>query len=248
MIKKFKPQPRPKPQNLLDHLEEVRRRLFFIIGALILATVVVFPFAQEILLLLLAPLEDQQLIYTSPPEAFLASIKLAFTGGFLLVSPFIIFQIMVFLGPALFKKERRFFYPLVAGMYLLFLLGIAFAYFLVIPFTLNFFLRFAGEDLAPLFTVSSYISFNINMLLVFGLTFQTPLAFLLLGLLNIINTALLRRIRKFAFLSIVVLAALITPPDGISQVMVALPLLLLYEVGIGLVHLAHRRRARARES
>lgn len=249
MIKKFKPKKtKPKPKNLVDHLEEVRKRLFIIIGALVLATIIVFPFAHQILLFLLAPLGEQQLIYTSPPEAFLANIKLAFTGGILLASPIIIYQVMAFVGPALYKKERRLFYPFIAGMYLLFLLGVTFAYTTVIPFTLNFFLRFAGEDLAPLFTISSYVSFNTNLLLVFGLTFQTPLAFLLLGLLNVITADLLQRIRKFAFLAIIILAAVITPPDGISQIMVALPLILLYEVGILLVRLVHRKRVREKEN
>ncbi len=249
MIKKFKPKKsKPQPKNFVDHLEEVRRRLFIIVGVLIIGTVAVFPFADRILLFLLAPLGEQQLIYTSPPEAFLANIKLAFTGGILITSPIIIYQIMAFIGPALYKKERRLFYPFIAGMYFLFLLGVTFAYTTVIPFTLNFFLRFAGQDLAPLFTISSYISFNTNLLLVFGLTFQTPLAFLLLGLLNIVNVPLLSRIRKFAFLAIVIIAAVITPPDGISQILVALPLILLYEVGILLVRLVHRKRVREEES
>ncbi len=127
-------------------------------------------------------------------------------------------------------------------MYILFALGLSFAYYVVFPFALNFFLSFASSDLVPRFSISQYLSFAISFLFAFGLVFQLPLVFWFLGLIGVVNSSFLRRNRKFALLIIVIVSAILTPPDVFSQILMSIPLLLLYELGIMLVSFTQRNK------
>jgi sec-independent protein translocase protein TatC len=132
--------------------------------------------------------------------------------------------------------------PIVFAMIIMFIIGILFAYHIAFPFAITFFLKFAAVDLIPMFTITQYTSFATQFILTFGIVFQLPLLFLFLGMINVVNAPLLRKIRKYVILVIVIGAAIITPPDIVSQLMIAAPLWVLYEIGIILVMIVQFRR------
>jgi len=230
--------------SVLEHLKELRRRLFISVLFILAGAVASFAFVEQILDLLTRGID---LIYIRPAEAFMAHIRVAFTAGLLVASPVIFYQLLAFLAPALKKKEKRVLFLAVILMFLLFCLGICFAWFVVFPFALDFFASFASESLAPRYTVSEYVSFATSFLLAFGFVFQLPLLFWVLGALGIVSSRFLRSSRKYALVIILILSAFITPPDVISQILMAGPLLVLYEFGIGLVALTERKKRRAQE-
>ncbi len=230
-----------QPMTLADHLNELRLRLIIIAVAVVAAAIVCFSFANELLELLA---KGQTLIFVRPSEAFLAQLRLSVITGLLAVSPLIFYQVTAFIMPALTKKEKRVLIAAVVMMFLLFAAGILFAWFVVFPFALDFFAGFATDQLQPWYTIGDYISFASGFVLAFGVVFQLPLMFWVLGALGIISSQLLRASRKYALLVIAVLSAVITPPDVVSQLLMILPMMILYEVGILLVRLTERRRKR----
>lgn len=233
--------------SFFDHLEELRRRLIFIAIAIFVATVISFFYVDQILAILTKPAKNLELIYTTPAEAFMSQIRLAFITGVLVTLPFTFYNVLAFIMPALREAERKAVIPLVISMILLFALGIIFGYVVVFPFALYFFLGFAREGLVPLFTISSYISFTVSFLVAFGVVFQVPLVFWFLGYLSLISSEFLRKNRKYAVLVIAILSAIITPPDVFSQILMMGPLMLLYEIGVTLVRVTERKRARLEE-
>ncbi len=229
-------------QDLFDHLEELRVRLVICAAGVLVAAVVSFIFVDRLRDFITRPGGDLQLIYVTPPEALMANIRMAFIAGFAFAMPLIFTQLVLFISPALYKKEKRVIIPTVIAMFVLFTLGVAFAYFTVLPFAITFFLKFAAEGLTPMFTISNYLAFATNFLFAFGFVFQLPLVFLFLGKLNLVSAGFLRQNRKYALLVIVIVAAIITPPDVFSQLMMSAPLLVLYEIGIILVALTQRKQ------
>lgn len=237
--------------RLILLFEELRKRLIIIIVMVIMVAIISFNFSDQIRHLLLLPgqrgflgLEarsiDLQLIFLTPSEALLANLKLAFITSATVTLPIILYQFVAIITAAAgMARKSAFFLALI--MYILFLLGFSFAYFIALPFALNFFIGFAADDLVPNFSFARYISFTTSFLFSFGLVFQLPVVFWFLGSIRILNTAFLRRNRKFALLIIVVFAAILTPPDVFSQILMAIPLLLLYELGIFMVYLARRK-------
>lgn len=228
--------------SLLEHLEELRRRLFICVIFVAVGTVAGFAFVERIRKLLIRPAGELSLIYVNPPEALVANIRLAFIAGIILALPLILYQVLAFIFPALYKNEKKIIIPIVFFMLIFFAGGVSFAYFTVFPFAITFFLNFAGEDLAAMFTITNYLSFATSLLFAFGLVFQTPLLFYVLGKLNIVSAKFLRRNRKYAVLIIVILSAVITPPDVVTQIMLAIPLIFLYELGVILVVISQRGR------
>ncbi len=230
--------------SVLDHLDELRKRLIRIIVILLLATVLCFFFVTDILYFLTLPVDGIELIYTKPAEAFVTQIRLAIITAFILTLPLTLFQVLLFILPALKDTEKKAVYPFVFAMFLLFGMGLAFGYYVVLPFALYFFLGFSTESLQPLFSISEYVSFVTSFLLAFGAVFQIPLVFWFLGIIGLVSSMFLRQNRKFAILIIAVLSAVITPPDVFSQLLMVGPLLLLYETGILLIRMTERRRAK----
>lgn len=230
--------------SFFEHLDELRKRLIIIAVIIFVAAVVCFIFIEEIIFFLTSSAENLDLIYTSPAEAFMAQIRLAFLVGALMTLPFTLHQILAFVMPALRKQEKKIVILLLIFMVLLFYAGLLFGFFIVFPYALYFFLGFATEELLPLFTISSYISFVVTFLVGFGLVFQVPLVFWFLGYLSIISSKFLRMNRKYAVLVIAIISAVITPPDLFSQLLMIGPLLLLYEVGILLVRFTERKRVK----
>ena len=229
--------------KLISFLEELRRRLIIIAVTVFLTAIVCFAFVEEILEVLTRPGKGlgMELIFIAPEEALMADLRLAFVSAALVTLPFLLYQ-LVALIMALAGRRRRHAFLLTLAMYILFALGVAFAYGVAFPFALRFFLGFTSEDLVATFTIQRYLSFAITFILSFGLIFQLPLVFWLLGSIGVVNAEFLRRNRKYALLIIVIVAAIITPPDVFSLILMSLPLLLLYEVGILLVAISQRRR------
>lgn len=228
--------------TVLDHLSELRIRLMISAGALLAAAVFCFARVSWIRRFLTAPLEGLQLIYLSPPEALTANFRLSIISGAVLVSPLILYQIMAFLLPAFTRKEKGIALGILTGICFLFCSGVLFAYRVVFPFAISFFLQFASASLEPQFTISEYISFVVSFHIAFGLVFQLPLLTWTLGWVGLISSKFLRKNRKFALLVMLVVAAVITPPDVVSQVVMVGPLLILYEVGIIMVLISEKRK------
>ncbi len=229
---------------VLEHLAELRLRLFISAGVLLVAAIISFSNIAFIRRLLTRPLEDLQLIFLSPPEAFMSNLRLALISGLILASPVIIYEALAFIFPGLTRSEKIFFLLVLFGIIILFGSGVIFAYYIVFPLALNFFLQFASTQLEPRFTISEYLSFILSFHLGFGIVFQLPLMTWALGKLGLLTSDFLKRNRKIALLVMLVLSAIITPPDIISQVAMALPLLLLYEIGIIMVLISERKRLR----
>ncbi len=230
---------------LVEHLIEFRRRLVFAVAAWLIGFAVCYFFIDEIYGFLMQPLADSfpegsehRLIYTSLPETFLTYIKLALFAGFFLAFPLIAAQLYGFLAPGLYKHERRALLPYLIASPLLFLAGAALAYYEVFPLAWKFFISFEGDSAKmPLpiqleAKVSDYLSLVMQLLIAFGLAFQMPIIFTLLAQIGLVQAENLKKGRRYALVAIVIVAAVLTPPDVFSQIMLAVPLYLLYEVSI----------------
>lgn len=227
---------------ILEHFAELRLRIAISAGAFLVAAIICFANIEMIRGVLTVPLQGLELIYLSPPEAFVANLRLAFISGLILSSPVIIYEVLAFIFPGLTRGEKKFFIGVLFGIIVLFSAGVLFAYYIAYPFTLFFFLRFAAGELEPRFTVSEYISFVFSFHVAIGLVFQLPLFTWALGRLGLISTGFLRKHRKIALLVLLLLSAVITPPDIVSQIILIVPLTLLYEMGILMVLISERQR------
>ena len=231
--------------TIIDHLNELRKRLMIVLVVLVLASIASFTYAKEILDILTM---GRTLIFIRPSEAFMAHIRVAVLTGSTISMPVIFYQVLAFLVPAFSKREKRIIIGSVFLMFLLFVAGIAFAWYAVFPIAMQFFASFSSEQLLPWYNVSDYLSFTTGLLLAFGLVFQLPIMFWALGALHIVSARFLRASRKYALVIIVIVSAVITPPDVVSQVLMAIPMLILYELGIVLVALTERGRRKRKEA
>jgi sec-independent protein translocase protein TatC len=219
------------------HLEELRSRLIKCFIAVGVGFVLSYGFKEKLFEILTAPLisvmkPGETLIYTNLPEAFFTFLKAAFLSGIMLASPIIIYQFWMFVAPGLYQKERRMLLPIVFLSSLFFIGGALFGYFIVFPWGFKFFLGFASETIRPLPSMKEYLSFSSKMLLAFGLVFELPLILTFLAKLGLVSVGFLKKNRKYAILLFFVGAAILTPPDVVTQVMMALPLMVLYEISI----------------
>ena len=235
----------------LDHLEELRWRIIWSLVALVVGSVIGFFAVTElnVIGLLERPirdlLPDQRLLYTSPTTPIMVTFKLSFVVGGILAIPVVAYQAWAFLSPALYERERKFVIPGVGVAFVLFLVGVAMAYFVVLPFGLRFLLGFQSESLAPIITVDEYLRFATGMILAFGVIFELPVIMVLLGLLGIVTPERLRHYRRHAIVVIAVLAAVLTPADPWTMAMMMVPMVLLYEFSIWLVRVVVRPSERA---
>ena len=219
------------------HLEELRKRLITCFIAIGIGFVAAYGFKEKLFQALMHPLVSvmktgETLIFTGLPEAFFTYLKVAFLAGIILASPVIIYQFWIFVAPGLYEKERRLLIPIVFLSTLFFVGGALFGYFVVFPFGFKFFLGFATDVIKPFPSMREYLSFSSKLLLAFGLVFELPLIVTFLARLGIVNVPFLKKNRKYAILLFFVGAAIITPPDVVTQIMMALPLMVLYEISI----------------
>lgn len=231
--------------TLVEHLDELRRRLIMALIPWLLFSIAGFFAAGRVLAALKGPME--QLVILSPGEGFLIHLRLGIYMGTALASPIILYQGVAFVQPALTRQERRQLLLSLPVAFLLLVLGVAFGFWVILPFVLRFFLSFTGPDLVPLISVSSYVSFVIGTVTPFAVVFQLPVVVWVTSRLGVIDHHLLRRIRRWAIFIIFVAAAFLTPPDVVSQVLMAVPLLILYELSILLARVGARQRQRELE-
>ena len=226
-----------EPMGLMDHLSELRSRLVRCciavgIGFGICWAVVdpIFDVLIQPLLAVLPPGTHAQ--YTTLPEAFFTRMYIAFVAGVFLASPAIFYQIWAFVSPGLYDEEKRHILPIAFLSAIFFLAGGAFCYFIVFPFAFSFFVSFSTPDIVVTPKVSDYLSFVLKLLIAFGLIFEMPIFTLFLARMGILTAAMMRRGRRYAIVGIFILAAILTPPDVVSQLLMACPMLLLYEASI----------------
>jgi len=234
-------------QPLIAHLGEFRKRLVACAIAVGVGFAICYAFSEDLFQILAMPLkknlaEGERLVFTNLPDMFFVYLKTAFVGGLLLSSPFIFYQIWMFIAPGLYKREKTLVLPFIFFSTLLFVGGGLFGYFVVFPFGFKFFLSFENEYLQALPSVKQYFSLSIKLLFAFGLIFELPVVLFFLARIGAVTPASLRKKRKYAVLLSFVVGAILTPPDVITQFMMAVPLVVLYEVGILAAMLAGKRR------
>jgi sec-independent protein translocase protein TatC len=219
------------------HLEELRKRLIVCFIAVGTGFVLSYGFKEKLFKILTRPLisvmqPGDELIFTGLPEAFFTYLKVALLSGIILSAPVIFYQFWMFVAPGLYNKEKRLLFPIVFLSSFFFIGGALFGYFVVFPFGFKFFLGFATEYIRALPSMREYLSFSSKLLLAFGLVFELPLIITFLAKLGLVSVEFLKQNRKYALLLFFVGAAIITPPDVVTQIMMALPLMVLYEISI----------------
>ncbi len=234
------------------HLDELRKRLVRCSIAAVIGFLGCYAFAERLFNLLMAPLikvlpPESTLIFTSLPEAFFTYLKVAFVAGLFAVSPYIFYQIWKFVAPGLYDSERRYFVPMAFFSALFFVSGALFGYFVVFPFGFKFFMGFATDFIRPMPTIREYLGFSLKLLIAFGVIFELPLFIFFLARLGMVTASGLRKKRKYAILCSFVVSALLTPPDVVSQTLMAGPLIILYELGIWVAHFFGKKKKQPEE-
>ena len=233
-----------------QHLEELRKRLIVCAVAIAVGFLIAYAFKEKIFEILMRPWieampkgHEAKLIYTAPHEAFFTYLKVSFIGGLGLAVPVVVFQFWRFIAPGLYETERKYLIPVVFFSSVFFLGGALFGYFLVFPVGFQFFASFASDYITPMVSTKEFLTFSFRLLLAFGFVFELPIFAFFLARLGLINAEFLRRQRKFAIVAIFIVAAMLTPgPDVFSQLLMAGPLMILYEMSVWIVHFFGKKR------
>lgn len=238
--------------TLLSHLIELRSRLFKMLGAVFIVFLALLPFAKPLFNFVAAPLvrvvPNGELLALSPVSPLTATIALTFYLALFIAMPVILYQVWAFVAPGLYRKEKRFAFPLLGTSILLFFAGMAFAYFIVFPLVFGFVSTFTPDSVNYQPDMTEYVSFVMMVVLVFGFAFETPIATVLLVWTGLTTPEKLGKARPYVFLGAFVVGMLLTPPDVISQTMLAVPIYILYEMGIAMSRLfAHKAEEPADE-
>ncbi len=223
--------------SLIDHLEELRKRVVRSFIAVAIGFGIAYFFKERLFVILIDPLvkvmdSQDNLIFTGLPEAFFTYLKISLLAGILFALPVIFYQFWMFVAPGLYQKERKVILPLVFISLIFFAAGALFAYFLVFPYGFKFFLGFATDTIRPLPSMKEYLGFASKLLLAFGLAFEMPLVIVFFARFGFVSVDFLKKNRKYAILVFFAGSALITPPDVVTQIMLSVPLMALYELSI----------------
>ena len=226
-----------EPDSFMSHLVELRDRLLRCVIALVLVFICLFPWARNIYSMLAKPLlaslpAGGQLIATEVTAPFFVPIKVTMMAALVIALPYLLYQIWAFVAPGLYAHEKKLVMPLIITSTVLFLCGMAFAYFLVFPIVFHFSIAVAPEGVAVMTDIGKYLDFVLTLFVAFGVTFEVPVAVVILVRMGMVSVAKLRDIRPYVIVGAFVIGAIFTPPDMVSQVMLAVPLWVLYELGI----------------
>lgn len=237
-------------ENFISHLVELRNRLLRAVAGLLLVFVGLFPFADKLYSLLAAPLlaklpQGAQMIATAVTTPFFVPMKVTMLAAFLLALPWLLYQCWAFVAPGLYSHEKRMLLPLLVASLILFFIGMAFAYFAVFPVVFGFLIGSAPQGVAVMTDIAEYLDFVMGMFLAFGFAFEVPIAVILMALMGWVTLEQLKEARSYVIVGAFVLGAIFTPPDIVSQFMLAIPLWILYEAGLLVVRWLPARDASA---
>ena len=225
----------PTDDSFVSHLIELRDRLLKSLAAVLIVFLALTPWMKEVYELLAQPilaLSDQGMIATNVISPFFTALKATAAAAVVIALPVVIYQIWAFIAPGLYRREKQIVFPLVVSSYLLFLVGMAFAYFLVIPNVFRFMGLFSYQNVQHLPDIASYLSFAFTMFFAFGLAFEVPVVVIMLVYAGVVSAEKLTEARPYIIVGAFVIAAIVTPPDVLSQIMLAVPMCILYELGL----------------
>lgn len=231
------PSPDEKPMGLLDHLNEMRWRLVRCVIAAAVGFCLCWAFVEPIFAVIVKPLlavlpADGNAMYSTMPEAFFIRMFVACIAGLFVASPVIFYQIWAFISPGLYEEEKLFIVPVAIISAVFFVGGALFCYYIVFPFAFQFFMSYNTEQIRVIPRISDYVDFVLKLLIAFGLIFEMPLFAFFLSRMGVLTAAMMRQARRYAVLGIFIVAAILTPPDVVSQLLMALPMLVLYEISV----------------
>ncbi|HKZ46506.1 MAG TPA: twin-arginine translocase subunit TatC [Thermodesulfobacteriota bacterium] len=226
-----------------SHLAELRKTLIVSVIAVTVGFAASYYYSKELFMILAKPLPpNTSFAFTRLIEPFFTYLKVSLLTGIFLASPVLIYEIWLFIAPGLHENERKWVLPIVFSSTALFIGGVLFGYFLVLPFGYSYFLSFSSDTIKPMLSMDGYFSFTTKFLLAFGLVFEMPLFIMFLSMLGIVNAKMLSAYRKYAIIAIFIIAAFLTPtPDAFSQILMAAPMLVFYEVGIILAKIFEKK-------
>lgn len=223
----------PKTEmSFLDHLEELRRRLFRSLIAVFILALGAFYFSEHIINFLARPLPKPELIFLAPTDAFLIRFKAAIAVGIMAGLPYLFFQFWKFVAPGLYKTEKKYLLGFVFFATVFFFLGVVFAFYILLPLGIKFLLQYGTAVMRASLAANEYFGFILKMFLAFGLVFELPLLSFFLTKIGLLNYKFLQKSRRYSYVLIFIVAAILTPPDVFSQCVMALPLIVLYEISI----------------
>jgi sec-independent protein translocase protein TatC len=241
------PQENAAEGGLLSHLIELRNRLVYALGAVAVVFLALVPFANEVYAFIARPLmavmpAGMSMIATEVTSPFLTPIKFTLAAAVTLTIPFLLYQVWAFVAPGLYRHEKRMVMPLVVSSVLLFYAGMAFAYFVVFPTVFGFFVGILPPGVQMMTDIKAYLDFVFSMFFAFGIAFEVPVAVVILAWMGIVNPDKLAEKRPYVIVGAFVVAAVLTPPDVLSQFLLAVPMLILFEVGLFIARRLHRQR------
>jgi sec-independent protein translocase protein TatC len=231
------PPPDEKQETFISHLIELRTRLLRSIVAVVVVLVALFPFARQIYAVLAAPLlhalpQGSTMIATDVTGTFLVPLKVTLMAAFLVALPYVLWQVWAFVAPGLYQHEKRLALPVLVSSFICFVAGMSFAYFAVFPIAFGFFAGYTPAGVTMMTDIDKYLSFVLTMFVAFGLTFETPVVIVVLVRFGVVPLEKLRAVRPYMIVGAFVVGAIFTPPDVVSQMLLAVPLWLLYELGL----------------
>ena len=226
--------------TFLDHLDELRGRVVQLVCVYAVCCLFAYNLTASILPYIIKPVG--MVVFNAPGEAFSAYMILTLWEGFFITLPFLLYQIWAFAWEALTDKERKYIVLFGPLSFVFFIAGVVFAYFVIVPVAIKFLLSFSSTYVVPMISIKSYISFIGNFLLSFGVVFELPLVLVFLVKIGIATPAFLRQFRRHAIMAILIVSAVLTPPDVVSQLLMAVPLVILYELGVLFSVLAYRKK------